>query len=75
MTGRKQQSSPTALFPLTFYISPAHVSYLIALRAQSHFEQSARAEILGDSWGYLRRESRSVACYGVTLWSESWCVL
>lgn len=51
MTGRKQQSSPAALFRLAFYISPAHVNHLVALIAQSHFEVSTRAEVLCGAWG------------------------
>lgn len=46
MTGRKQESSPAALFQLAFYISPAHV-----LIAQSQFEVSTRAEVLCGAWG------------------------
>lgn len=51
MTGRKQQSSPAAVFQLAFYISPAHVNNLVALIAQSNFEVSTRTEVLCGAWG------------------------
>lgn len=60
MTGRKQQSSSAAVFQLAFYISPAHVNYLVALTAQSNFEVSTRTEVLCGAWGGALRGEAGV---------------